>query len=140
MAADRYRPSGLGRAAVMLIIVSLHALLLWADWLHAHKACIHEAGRNAAEAAGPRGILRVAIVPLPDTPPGRGETGPRPQPANDSATPAADTALHRADGPQAQPDVASTRAAPDAPAPSRAVPSSSDVTPGQASVDSTVAA
>jgi periplasmic protein TonB len=139
MAVDRYRPSGLGRAAVVLIIVSLHALVLWASWRQTHVACIRKAGSNAVDPAGARGVLRVAIVPLPDTPAGHVETRPRPRAATDSATPAAATGPHRADGPQAQPDAASTRAATDAPAPSSAVPSSPDVDPGAASAHSTAA-
>lgn len=139
MAADRYRPSGLGRAAAMLIVVSLHAWLLWADGLHAHAACVREAGRRSVDPAGPRGVLRVAIVPLPDTPPGRVETRPRPLPATDSAPPAAAPTPRQADGPQAQPDAASTRIAPDAPAPSPAVPFTPGPDPGAASAHSTVA-
>jgi len=139
MAVDRYRPSGPWRAAVVLIIVLLHAWLLQADWLQARVACIREAGRTSAEPAGPRGVLRVAIVPLSETPPGRVPSHPRPQPATDPATPAAATGPRRADGPQARPDAASTRAAPDGPAPSRAGPSSPDVDPGAAGAHSAVA-
>lgn len=140
MAADRYRPSGPWRAAIALIIVLLHASLLWADRLPAHAARVREVGTNSSDQTGPRRVLRVQLVALNAELAGRAETRPRTQPLTDAAAPAPATARRKTDGPRTPADAAaSTHTTPDAPAPARAAQPPVAHAPEQASADAAAA-